>query len=410
MKRQQNGFNIAVLSIHSFPFGGAPTNRIMAYCKGLTENGIGVDVFVPFPTDNLPVKVSLPDNGECCGINYYHTSGLYRNKYKIFRGLSLLTKYRKIYGYFTSSREIKKKVKSRNYTSLIISTDEIISLKVYRRLAKKIGAKSIFIFDEFPIPIRHKLKSSIPNWKSLLYRIALKKIDAYISISEELKKYFCHFSLKPTIVLPVIVDISRFNATIEGNLKAGKRKYLCYMGNMELSKDDVDNIIKAFGLISEDYKDIDLHLYGNPSSNSKELLTSLIYSLGLEERVYLKGGIPSKNVPGILLNAYILVSSQPNTIRASGGFPTKLGEYLATGVPALLTDVGENTKYVSDGEHVFFAEAQKPEAYANKLRFIIDNYQDALKVAQKGKFFVFDNYSHIRQGKRLVDFLEKLCN
>jgi glycosyltransferase involved in cell wall biosynthesis len=407
MKPKISNINIAVLAGYSFPYGGAATNRILAYCRGLIENAVNVDIFIPMPSDRLPAKEELPNNGSYDGIQYFYTTGRYRSKYLLIRGLVTITKFRQYYGYLTSWQTIREQAKNKKYSCIIISADLIPSLFIYSFLAKTIDAKSVFIFDEFPIPIRHKMKNSIPKWKSYLYSIVLKKIDAYVSISEKLKIYYCKFASKPTLVLPVIVDISRFPSPISNNLLKAK-KYLCYMGNMELSKDDVDNIIKAFEIIVKKNKDLELHLYGNHNPQTNDYLRQLILSLALNDCAYLKGRVESSEVPKILCNAFILVSSQPNTIRASGGFPTKLGEYLLTGVPALLTDVGENAKYVKDGKHVFFVKPQDPTAYAEKLQYIIDNYEAAVKVAENGKEFILEHYSHVQQGKRLADFLRTL--
>ena len=132
---------------------------------------------------------------------------------------------------------------------------------------------------------------------------------------------------------------------------------------------------------------------------------NLILSLNLEKRVFLKGGVNSDIVPQILKQAYILVSSQPDTKRASGGFPTKMGEYMAAGVPALLTDVGENAKYIKDGVHTFFSKPGDHIAYAKKLTYIIENYEHALKVATNGKKYLVDNFSHIHKGRELLEFI-----
>lgn len=407
MSQRSTNINIAVLSIYSFPFGGAATNRILAYCKGLIANGVNVDIFIPHTTDYLPVKETLPDSGSYEGIRYFYSSGRYRSEYKVLRGLARATKFRQFYGYISSWKNICQQSKIKKYSCIIISTDLIPSLLIYSLLAKIINAKSIFIFDEYPIPIRHKLKKEIPSWKSFLYRIVLKNIDAYISISEELKNYFTNFSNKSNFVLPVIVDTSRFIANKNDNGSQAK-KYLCYMGNMEITKDDVDNIIKAFAIINKKNPNHELHLYGMPSQKTIDYLKQLINELHLKDSVLLKGRVESYDVPQIISNAYILVNSQPDTVRAKGGFPTKLGEYLATGVPALFTDVGENAKHVHDEVHAFFVKPQDPIAYAEKIQYIIDNYSHALNVAKNGRNFILVNYSHTIQGKRLADFLNNL--
>ena len=113
----------------------------------------------------------------------------------------------------------------------------------------------------------------------------------------------------------------------------------------------------------------------------------------------------SLEVPVILKSAYLLVSSQPNSKRAEGGFPTKLGEYMATGVPAILTDVGEITKYVQDGVHVYIVEPENHIAYANKLDFILSNYSEALSIASTAKEYLLNNFDYKSVSKNLLDFL-----
>lgn len=400
-----NKDNIAVLSVYPFPIGLATTNRILAYSKGLVENGISVNIFIPFPTDSLSERKSLnEDRGYYQGIEYFYTSGRFRSKYKLFRIISLLTRYRRIKGYFSSIIAIVNSNKISHYRCLIVSTDTIISLFIYSILCKIINIKSVFIFDEYPIPIRHKLKNKIPIWKEFMYKLVLKYFSAYISISDELRNYYQSICKKPTFILPVIIDVSRFN---DMNIEEfdSVPKYLCYMGNLELSKDNVDNIIKAFSIIENKYPDLEFHIYGAPRLTTKKYLIELINSLHLGKKVLLKGIVQSLDVPRVLKQAKILVSSQPDTKRASGGFPTKLGEYLASGVPTLLTDVGEISKYVTDKKHLFFVKPNDEVSYSEKLEFILENYDYACEVAAKGKKFVIDQYSHIKKCKELGEFI-----
>src|SRR5690606_31361696 len=97
----EEDLRVAVVSIYSIPNGGAATNRILAYSKGLVENGADVDVFAIFPTENHhPDKEKLPNCGIYNNILYSYTSGRYRSRFKIFRAISKLSKFRLIYGYY----------------------------------------------------------------------------------------------------------------------------------------------------------------------------------------------------------------------------------------------------------------------------------------------------------------------
>jgi glycosyltransferase involved in cell wall biosynthesis len=177
---------------------------------------------------------------------------------------------------------------------------------------------------------------------------------------------------------------------------------------MELSKDNLDNIIKAFALIQNKYQDYELCFYGKPNKTDAFKLKSLIEELQLVNKIHFKGLIPADKVPEILLTSKILVSSQPNTKRASGGFPTKLGEYLISGTPSLFTDVGENSKYVKNEIHLFFAKPNDSKDYAKKLEFIINNYDHACMIAKNGKKMVESNFSHISAGRSIKEFINYL--
>jgi glycosyltransferase involved in cell wall biosynthesis len=178
------------------------------------------------------------------------------------------------------------------------------------------------------------------------------------------------------------------------------------MGNFELKKDNVDNIIKAFAVVASKYENLDLHLYGKEEEDVPRSIKNLILKLGLGSRVILKGKISSEKVPKVLRNAVVLVSSQPNTKRAEGGFPTKLGEYMATEVPILLTDVGEIASYVENCKHVYFAKPESPKDYAKQLDYILSNYDSAKKVAANALELVKMKYDCKVVGRNLIQFLD----
>lgn len=407
MNKSNNKTAIAIYSIYSFPEGLAPTTRILAYSKGLLENDATVDIF----HSNSRRKTSgfeKSESGTYEGISYHFTYQGYKIKSTILRKITSKFGYRRIKSYILFFVKIRKVHKNKHFRVLIISSDSPEILLFCSLVANFLKMCPIFIFDEYPTPIRHKLKQSIPFWKKFLYKIILNQMDAFISISENLKEYFCQFAQKPTFILPVITDISRFAGHTKEHNSTKCPKYLCYMGNMELAKDDINTIIRAFSLVVTKHKDLFLYLYGNPTSEARYRLSRLISELDCDRRVIFKGIANFSEVPQILKEAFILVSSQPDTKRASGGFPTKLGEYLASGKPALITDVGENSKYVVENVHIYFAKPGDYKLYAKKLLYIIENYERALNVAAKGQKYLINNYSHSQKGCELLRFLDNI--
>ena len=394
---------IAVLSIYPFPNGMAATNRITAYSKGLVENDAEVEVITIHPTEppfNGSSSEKLPDRGEYNGIKYVHPSGRYRNKYKILRAIAILTKFR----FWRGVVSVAKILKSEKFDAVIMSFDDPFTLYIYSKIIKYFKGKTIFIFDEYPIPIRHKLRNDIPLWKKKAYKFILKSIDGYISISKTLAEYYSQFSQKKYIIIPVIVNNQKFRPRHND-----KENWITYIGNMEPTKDNIGNIAKAFIKIANSFPEYSLHFFGPQNNYAIKEINSIREQSNLMDRIIIEGQIDSDKVPDIINKSKLMVSSQPNTMRAQGGFPTKLGEYVVMGVPTLICDVGENSKYITN-EDCYFVEPDNIESYASQMKYILNNYEDALKVARHGRDTIITKYSSISAGRRIIKFINSLTN
>jgi len=394
---------IAVVNIYNFPNGMAPTARIISYCKGLLKEGAKVEI-ISVITNN-ETKKTVPISGICDGGNYYHFAHAPNCKIPILR--SILWRIKNYVCLHKALTFIKQSDTKESYDAVIMSFDEPRRFEaMLPTLTNLEKAKLIAIADEYPIPIRHYLKKNIPEPKLKRYRKIYQKIDGRILMTTKLKEFYdTNIGPKPTLILSTVVDIDRFANVYK---EKQNKDYLCYMGNLELSKDNVDNIIIAFSMIENEYPDLYLFIYGAPNSESRLYLERLIKKLNLTNRVFLKGRVKYDQVPQILKNAKILVSSQPNTKRAEGGFPTKLGEYMITGVPILMTDVGEIAKYVKNGENGYIVPPDNPESYAKQLSFILKNYNTALQVANNAKQYIINNFSTASAGKNIIDFLKRI--
>lgn len=392
---------IAILSKYPFPQGMAATNRIKAYACGFKANDVEVWAIIVEPTDSYcHYGDRLQNTGEYKEIKYVYPSGRYKDRRRWVRGVSLKSGYRFFYGVYSTLKILKRE----KFDTIMISNDTPVFLYAYSMLAKFVKAKVLFIFDEYPTPIRHKLKTDIPGYKKILYHIVLKNFDGYVSISQKLADFYKSYVNKPCMLLSIIVNTDVFKEISD----VKKKNEITYVGNMELSKDNVDNIIIAFSMIAEKYPDYSLNFYGTPNRETREYLLQLIKKNKLSGRVFLKEKVANEDVPKILGESKILVSSQPKTKRAEGGFPTKLGEYVAMGVPTIICDVGENSKYLEPGKECVYAKPEDPYDFADKIAFVIDNYELALSIAENGQKVIIDKYSHVAAGRRLKEFIESL--
>lgn len=390
----QQKFKIGILCPYSFPVGMAATTRIISYSKGLIQNGAEVEVysFIWRGDDS-----DEPIEGSIDGMKYVIPCKFHTKKGKLYH---FLIDRPNIYG--GTIKRIKESHKEKPFDCMLISFD---GFNNYRYFLPKIAALKIpmvHIADEYPQPIR-MLKKKISLW----YKIRLKFYHRYfckrVMMTKALENYYnTEISNKPTFIFNSVLDVTRFTGVKRQTVD---RPYLCYMGNMQLKKDNVDNIITAFSLIAHAYPQYDLFLYGTPHHDDRLLIENCINKNMMSDRVFIKGRVDYSKVPQILANATILVTSQPNTKRAEGGFPTKMGEYMMSHTPMIVTDVGEIHQYVQDGHTTYMVAPEDPEAYAEKLIYILDHPDEATHVAENAYAYAIKNFSAKEVTKDLLHFL-----
>lgn len=390
---------IGILNPYHFPEGLAATTRIISYSKALLLQDVKCEIF------SFAWKIDTDLSGgegivEGIPFKYGHVTPPTRNKlYKV-----IIDKRKNFTG---TIKNIEESHKKERFDFIILSFDAVPLFKYFCPKLKRMGIKMIFIADEFPEPIRH-LKEKVPEKDIAAYSKILNDIYGRIFMTESIRNFYDEINYsKNTLIFNSIVDVHRFDG-----LKKEKvcQPYLCYMGNLQLAKDNVDNIIRAFKILSPKFPNLILRLYGCPNPADLKIIEDLIAELNLNDKVKIMGRINYKEVPRVLYNAEILVTSQPQTKRAQGGFPTKMAEYMMTGNPTILTDVGEIHKYIKDGENAFMVEPCNPQKYAEKLEFILNNPQFSSRVAKEGKKYIINNFSVESAGKLLKSFFQSLTS
>ena len=106
--------------------------------------------------------------------------------------------------------------------------------------------------------------------------------------------------------------------------------------------------------------------------------------------------------------ATALVIPHPAADFSAAAFPTKLGEYLASATPVVVTRVGEVEDYVTDGETAFVADPGDPHALAAALDAVLGDRQRAAAVGTAGAALAWREFDIGRQGRRLCEFIEEL--
>ena len=388
MADAEKKISLGIITAVPFPFGLAGTNRIISYSKGLVELGNKVTIL----TSHFHAQGS---DGKHDGIIFKG----FREKHH----LNILNKISLPFAVLRQTLYLLRNAKSYNVV-LIVSNSLILILLTYlvckiRRL-KLVQEKS-----EFPFVLNNK--SVLGRLYANLYVNNIYRLfDGLIIMTHPLLEYFKDKTKKDCqkIIVPMTVEPARFE-NVHVNNKHGD--YIAYCGYMGGNKDGVMNLINAFSILEKKYNQIKLMLIGTAGQSELQVLRKLVDNLKLKNVVFY-GSVSRNEMPSLLCCAKVLALARPSSLQSTGGFPTKLGEYLATGKPVVVTKVGDIPKYLEDGVNAFLVAPDDNKAFAGKLDHVLSNYTEALKTATRGKELTNAVFNYKVQSKRIQDFLIKM--
>ncbi|WP_117882530.1 glycosyltransferase family 4 protein [Aureibaculum luteum] len=205
--------------------------------------------------------------------------------------------------------------------------------------------------------------------------------------------------------IPMTVDIERFN---KAKLITNNNNYvISYVGLMNSKKDGVDILIKAFAVAIKKFPNIVLQLIG-PKKPDEDYLKQIefIENKKLDDKIIYLGQIPRDKIPSLLINSDCLVLARPSSIQAQFGFPTKLGEYLATGNPVIVTSVGEIPDYLENNVNAFIAKPDSLEDFAAKILNVLSNRDNSKIIGKKGFQIANEHFNADVQSAKIFDILK----
>ncbi len=251
--------------------------------------------------------------------------------------------------------------------------------------------RNIFIeYTEVPFYGRKQgLKARLSEW----YKLHLtKKASGLFVISKSLYDYYTNKGIKNIGIINMFVDDSRFAPQINNTIT--RKKVITYCGTISMEKDGVDVLLKAFKKVLEKHPEYQLRIVGRGETERiYEQALKLSKDLGLENNVLFTGLVPYTEMPKMLMESEILALARPDNEQAKYGFPTKLGEYLCTGNPVVVTRVGELPNHIEDQKSCIFARPEDEEDFAEKLNWVIEHPEEAKQIGKQGREVALSAFS-----------------
>lgn len=380
----------------TFPEGNAATNRVYTFAKGFQENG--VEAFVVCFRDDYVENVA----GSVNDIHYYHPFNQTKRSNSFLK--RRLVKFNK---YFRTVRIIRSINREHKILAINLWTNRLL-VQIYVYFLSRVF-RAIVIHEHSEHPLRaFQRPIVIKVWGETKSLIGTWLCDGIFCISQYLMEFYRSRNVKEgkLLLVPSTVDIDRFQ---NSGVSPLPYNYIAYCGSLTIRKDGVNILIDSFSQLASEIPDIDLVLIGKGDSEYEETaIRRQTEELNLNSRVHFLGQLSRTDVPAYLAGAKVLALARPTSIVADAGFPSKLTEYLSTGKPVLVTQVGDIPIYLKDNENAFLSEPDSSEAFATKLRYILNNYESAITVGRNGRKLTETIFNYNFQAKRMLEFIKRL--
>jgi glycosyltransferase involved in cell wall biosynthesis len=384
--------NLVFISNDIFPNQHAAAIRNSTIVQGIVESGHKVKFFLLSAQDWETSEIIYK------GIEF-KTLNNFKGKNKILRELN----------FFKSLLKLKNEIKKINSDSaidaIIIYALEVSIIRFVFFILKK---KRIRIFHErTELPFIGAEKDSFLGkikYNYYLYKL-IPQFDGLFVISDKLHEFFYPLNKNIKKVLTV-VDTEFFNTQLNSIFDF---PYVAYCGTMSGDKDGLPILIQSFAKLSKNFPNHKLLLIGNNSDfDSAKKHSLMIEQSGIKDKVVFTGLVDREEMPQLLGNADILVVSKPDNLQNSANFPIKIGEYLSTGVPVVVTSVGEIPKFIIDRESGFLALPNNVESFYIKMYEVLSDYERAKQIGINGRKLAQKVFDYKIQSREMIEFINEI--
>lgn len=248
----------------------------------------------------------------------------------------------------------------------------------------------------------------INRWKGFQEKRSFKKADAFIAVSNYVKRHtekYLNYHNKPIEVIfnpintqlfqPKDVAIDLNNITFAGTI---------------CEKKGVRELIQSFPLVKEKFPNAILNLYGRDwffpdgSSYVKMLLETELFKLGAYvSDIIFHGAIAFEEIPNAYAKAAVCVF--PSHMETLG---LVAPEAMAMEKPVIFTKLGPGPEVINEGETGWLCNPHEPKDIANKIIEVLSCYQKASEIAKHGRKSVLKQFEINSIVEKNIVFYNKL--
>jgi L-malate glycosyltransferase len=166
----------------------------------------------------------------------------------------------------------------------------------------------------------------------------------------------------------------------------------------------VETLINAVPPVIAEVPEARFIIAGAGSQGS--VLKALCRDLNVEKHVVFVGRYSNTDLPNMLRSSDMYIS----TSLSDAGIAASTAEAMACGLPVVVTDTGENSRWIEEGKTGFVVAAKDPDALASKIVFLLKNDRDRLVIGKAAREKIVKSNSYVLEMDKMERLYERLIH
>lgn len=244
--------------------------------------------------------------------------------------------------------------------------------------------------------------------KGPLVKFALNKADLITCDADHMQDAMARLGVDPKKIKLIYfgVDTHKFrpderNEELRSKLGIVNSPTIISLRNLEPVY-DVETLINSIPQVLTEVPEAKFVIAGRGSQENK--LKGLAESLGVSESIKFVGWISNDEAPQYLTSVDIYVS----TSLSDAGLAASTAEAMACGLPVVITDSGENRKWVEDGKGGFIVPAKDAKILAEKIAYLLKNGDIGAEFGRIGRKVIEERNNYYKEMNKMENIYEAL--
>jgi glycosyltransferase involved in cell wall biosynthesis len=241
-------------------------------------------------------------------------------------------------------------------------------------------------------------------------KYVLKKADLITCDAEHMKEAMIKLGANPSKIKIINfgIDTQKFCPGEESKELRNKLGTLGLLTVISLRRLEpiynIETLIRAIPLVLKEVPETRFIIAGTGSQEKQ--LKNLSRTLKIDEKVEFIGWVSNDSLPDYLRTSDIYVS----TSLSDGGIASSTAEAMACGLPIVITDFGDNRKWIEDGENGFIVPTKNPEFLAKKIIYLLKNEDVRKKIGEQGRKTIKERNDYRVEMSKMEEIYKELAN